>query len=247
MMHIFHVHTYRCKHASDEPDEAYVKTALSLGAEKITFTDHAPFPGDSFKNRMSLSLLPEYIGSLKSLQKKYEGKIEVEIGLEVEFLPSMMNFYAELKKNHDLDVLMLGQHFYEHQDGSFSCNDDEAYKKQNEFRGCCNAMIEGMRTGMFGVLAHPDRFFRHCMEWTPEMTRLSEKMIETAALNNVTLEKNLSSYELYATKTKPFYWRNEFWKLVEQYNKNTEKPVRMIQGFDAHSSEEIRSLIKYVE
>lgn len=35
MNHIFHVHTWRCKHASDEPDEQYIKTALSLGASKF--------------------------------------------------------------------------------------------------------------------------------------------------------------------------------------------------------------------
>ena len=62
---IFHVHTWRCKHASDETDEQYIKTALSLGANKITFTDHTPFPGDTFKNRMELSQLSEYVQSLK--------------------------------------------------------------------------------------------------------------------------------------------------------------------------------------
>lgn len=34
MKHIFHVHTYRCKHASEELDEEYIKTALSFGAKK---------------------------------------------------------------------------------------------------------------------------------------------------------------------------------------------------------------------
>lgn len=34
MQHIFHVHTVRCKHASDECDEDYIAAALELGAEK---------------------------------------------------------------------------------------------------------------------------------------------------------------------------------------------------------------------
>ena len=45
MKHIFYVHTFRCKHGSDESDD-YIRTALFLGAEKITFTDHCPFPGN---------------------------------------------------------------------------------------------------------------------------------------------------------------------------------------------------------
>ena len=60
---IFHVHTYRCKHASDEDDEAYVKTAVELGAKRIVFTDHAPFPGNPFDHRMQYEELPEYIGT----------------------------------------------------------------------------------------------------------------------------------------------------------------------------------------
>lgn len=57
MNHIFHVHTWRCKHTSDETDEQYIKTVLSLGASKITFTDHTPFPDTYFDNRMELSQL----------------------------------------------------------------------------------------------------------------------------------------------------------------------------------------------
>ena len=64
MTHIFHVHTFRCKHGSDELDEDYIKTALSLGAQKITFTEHCPFPGNPFRKRMDLDQLPEYIKTL---------------------------------------------------------------------------------------------------------------------------------------------------------------------------------------
>ena len=59
MTHIFHVHTFRCKHGSEELDEDYIKTALSLGAQKITFTEHCPFPGNPFRKRMDLDQLPE--------------------------------------------------------------------------------------------------------------------------------------------------------------------------------------------
>lgn len=33
--YIFHVHTRRCKHASDENDEEYIRRALQLGANEI--------------------------------------------------------------------------------------------------------------------------------------------------------------------------------------------------------------------
>lgn len=247
MNHIFHVHTWRCKHASDETDEQYIKTALSLGASKITFTDHTPFPGDNFKNRMDLSQLSEYIESLKVLRIKYKDQIDVQIGLEVEFLPSMLEFYQQLKNEYALDLLIIGQHFYEHTDGRYSFDDEKEFNTANEFSGCGNAIIQGIKTGLFSVVVHPDRIFRRCKEWTPEMTEVAENIISTAAENNIILERNLSSYEKYVTKTRTAYWKNEFWQLVENFNLSSEVPVEVIYGVDAHSSEEMISRFKYAD
>lgn len=84
---IFHVHTWRCGHAGEEREEEYIKVAIHLGAKQITFTDHAPFPGDLFRGRMKMEELPEYEDTLWELRAKYQGKIQVRIGLEAEYLP----------------------------------------------------------------------------------------------------------------------------------------------------------------
>ena len=63
---IFHVHTNRCGHAEEVPDRAYVEKAIELGTPRIVFTDHAPFPGNPFGNRMSMEQLPEYTDSMKN-------------------------------------------------------------------------------------------------------------------------------------------------------------------------------------
>lgn len=245
-MHIFHVHTYRCKHAGNDTDEQYIQTALSLGADKITFTDHTPFPGDSFRNRMELSQLTEYIDSLKMLQKKYENQIEVKIGLECEFLPSMMDFYNELKEKTDLNLLIIGQHFYEHSPCKYSFDDEKEFNMAHEFIGCGNAIVQGMKTGLFSVVAHPDRIYRRCKQWTSEMVEVAEKIIKTAVETNTILERNLSSYEKFVAKTRPSFWKNEFWDLVEDYNKTAVNKVKIIEGLDAHSSEEMISRFKYI-
>ena len=243
MKHIFHVHTFRCKHGSDESDEDYIRTALSLDAEKITFTDHCPFPGNPFKNRMEIEQLSEYIESLNLLQEKYQGQIEIETSLEVEFLPSMIKFYEELK-HLNLKPLIIGQHFYQHADATFSFDDED---KSDEYIGCCNAMIEGMNTGLFNIVAHPDRFFRRCKKWTSELTDISNELIATAAQNNIILEKNLSSYEKLVEKSNYIYWRNEFWDLVDQYNQAASNPVETIVGFDAHSTEQMVKRMDYAK
>ena len=245
MKHIFHVHTYRCKHASDETDEEYVKTALRLKADKITFTDHSPFPGNPFGNRMDIEQLSEYIESLKLLKEKYQHKINIEYGLEVEYLPSMVTFYEELK-TVGLSQLIIGQHFYQHTDGTYSFADDKDYNMTNEHLGCCKAMIDGIKSGLFTVVAHPDRVFRRCKTWTQEMTDISKELISKAAYNNVILEKNMASYEKLLEKSNYTYWRKDFWDLVDAYNQTHKKTVKTIVGLDAHSTEDMvrRELIK---
>ncbi len=97
--HLFHIHTYRCGHAGNENDEAYILKALELGAKKLTFTDHAPFPENPFGNRMNYEQLDEYISTLSALKEKYREKIKIEIGLEIEYLPDYENYYKE-KSSH---------------------------------------------------------------------------------------------------------------------------------------------------
>ena len=244
MEHIFHIHTYRCKHASDETDEEYVKVAVSLGAKKITFTDHAPFEGNPFRYRMDFVELNEYVSSLNSLKEKYRDIIEIEIGLEAEYLPKAENYYRELKESRGVKILILGQHFVQHRNGTFSFNDDNTAKNKYEYIDNMHAMIKGIKSGYFDVLAHPDRFFRRCKFWTKKMETLSKRLIKTAAKYHVPLEFNMSSYEDRGKR----FWRKEFWQLVEDYNGRKPKlQVNTIIGLDAHSTRDLIRLAKMAE
>ena len=117
---IFHVHSYRCKHASREQEEEYIKKAIELGATKIVFTDHAPFPGNPFLNRMSIKELPEYVTVLQGLKEKYVGILEIKIGLEIEFVPTYREYYQALLDKWDMDILLLGEHFSLLPDGRYT-------------------------------------------------------------------------------------------------------------------------------
>lgn len=223
---LFHVHTYRCRHAGNEQDEAYVQRAMELGALRITFTDHAPFPGNPFGNRMQIEELKGYVSSLRQLKEKYKEKIDVYIGLEVEYLPAFHDYYLWLKDSGDFDVLMIGQHFYECEDGKHSFSLEQNVRNETEASGICNAVIQGIETGCFQVAAHPDRMFRYCDCWTKEMEAISLRLINAAIDNRITLEKNLAAME-----RKKQYWE-EFWQLVPE-------SLNTIVGVDAHSVSEL--------
>jgi histidinol-phosphatase (PHP family) len=199
--------------------------AIELGAESITFTDHAPFPGDPFFDRMRYENIDEYINSLKSLREKYKNDIMVRIGLEIEFLPSYIKHYEELKRSGNFDILMIGQHFYECELDKYSFSLDHEELNEKEFVGCGKAIVTGINTGLFDVVAHPDRIFRRRREWTSEMEDISMQIVEVAKKNNVLLEQNESSKQCAYQ-----YWE-EFWKLVPQ--------ELIINGLDAHSVKEL--------
>lgn len=178
---IFHIHTWRCKHASMDEDYRYIESAIKLGANRIVFTDHCPFLGNPFGLRMDIG----------------------------QFL------------------LMLGQHFYEKEDGDWSFHDSD---KSEEYIGLCKALIQGAETGIFDVIAHPDRSFRNCKEWNSGLMHASYDVAMAAAKNGVILEKNLASMNRTRQYWPPFWVRTG--------------DAAIMEGYDAHSVAEMEEMWK---
>lgn len=224
---IFHIHTFRCKHAEQVCDEAYVTKALELGAKRIVFTDHAPFPGDIFRNRMSIGELPEYISTINEIKEKYINKIEILCGLEVEYLPSYDSFIGELSDMSGIDVMVLGQHFYEHEQGVYSFADDD---KSMEYTGCFKAMIEGIKTNYFDVVAHPDRAFRRRKKIDTEEKEIIKEFVDVVIANKETyLEKN------YTSMRRKNQYKDDFWEMIPNQ-------IGILYGYDAHSIDEMEEI-----
>lgn len=220
---LFHVHTYRCGHAGEETDEEYVKKAVELGASRIVFTDHAPFPGDKFLWRMSMAQLEDYVESIHALKHQYSDKIEILCGLEAEFLPSYVDYYRDLRASGNFDLLLLGQHMFEYDVTHYSYTDAD---HSEEYIGLCNAIATGIDTGLFEVVAHPDRSFRDRSFFEEAERIAAQKVIDHAVQNGVFLERNYSS-----TLEDNQYWP-QFWELVPDH-------ALVLKGLDAHSVERL--------
>ena len=41
----YHTHTFRCGHAENVPDEAYLQRAIEQGFTVLGFSDHTPWQG----------------------------------------------------------------------------------------------------------------------------------------------------------------------------------------------------------
>ena len=117
-----HLHSPFCPHGSSDQFEAYILRALDLGLNQITFTEHAPLPSgfiDPTPNQdsgMNPAFLTSYFQELQAIKKCYSQKIDIKIGLEVDFIEG---YEQEIKHFLDengpyLDDSILSVHFIKH-------------------------------------------------------------------------------------------------------------------------------------
>lgn len=222
---IFHVHTFRCEH-SDIKEEEMIEKAIEIGARRISFSDHCPFPGNPFRNRMKYENIDEYIESINNLKKKYEGKIEISCGLETEYLPSYKSFYEELKQNEKIDFLILGQHLWEVKKGLYSFQ--YKFSPEEYYQFITETTVDGINTGYFDAVAHPDRMFKRMKAFDGDMARCSHKVILAAINMEIPLEKNYSSMG-----KENYYW-DDFWVRASK--------AKIIYGYDIHWIKDIERL-----
>lgn len=157
MLANYHTHTKRCRHASGE-DREYVEAAIKAGIRILGFSDHCPwvFPRKDFVSGMRLTAAETegYFYSLESLKKEYEKDIKIYIGFESEYCPELMEAQTALLKQYPLDYMILGQHFLGPEyDYLYTGQQTE---EEERLRRYVDTAIEGLSTGKYLYMAHPD-------------------------------------------------------------------------------------------
>ena len=220
----YHTHTWRCNHAAGD-EKQYVENALAAGLEILGFSDHSPyiFPAGYYSNfRMKPEQLPGYVETVLKLREEYKGKIEIPLGLELEYYPKFLPQLLPVLRDIPLDYLILGQHFIENEIESHYNGWPTDQKKLLETY--VNQSMDAMHTGLFTYFAHPDlmRFEGEDRFYRTEMRRLCRE----ARNCDMVLEVNLLG--LRSKRNYPD-WR--FWEIA------VEEGCTAILGRDAHDPE----------
>ena len=219
-----HTHTYRCRHAKGS-DEEYVLAAIDAGYDKLGFADHTPFPyANGFVNgdKMLIEELPDYIDSVLNLKEKYRGQIEILLGLECEAVPEFFPFLREMKRQ--MDYLILGSHG----DKRIDPYSGILTEKKQLWRYFAYT-VEGMETGLFLYLAHPDVMLGRYPVFDETAAEVSRKLCREAKRLDMPLEYNL--YGIYKG-VKPGclgYPYDGFWRIAAEEN------CVAVVGVDAHN------------
>lgn len=228
----YHTHTYRCGHA-DGTDEEYVQQALGMGLQQLGFSDHIMYPEyNEPRIRGTYSMNKGYIESIRSLAKKYLGRIKIYCGYEAECFLPYIPYMKELLATGTIDYMILGNH-------SAMNEKHQIYARFGKTTTANNVYLYGktaclaMRTGLYSYIAHPDLFLSEVKYFDSDCRKTSIEIIKTAMECDMPLEINCggirSGKKQIGNEYRYHYPTYDFFSLASKMG------AKCIIGIDAHS------------
>ncbi|MBR2043129.1 MAG: histidinol-phosphatase [Clostridia bacterium] len=219
----YHTHTYRCSHATGTEEE-YIKRAIDGGIKIMGFSDHAPVNCvEGYKGwwRVQPEDAKEYIDTINSLKEKYKDKIKIHVGFEMEYYPEYFEEMLKYVKELGAEYIIMGEHYIDGDWKETSHHSNHPGRTAEELKKYVDTVIEGMKTGEYLYVAHPDMVF---FDKGDEVYKREAKRICTAAKEmDIPLELNLLG--IYDNRNYP---DERFLKVAGEVG------CKMILGFDAH-------------
>lgn len=218
----YHAHTIRCNHATGTEAE-YVEAAIKRGLKIFGFSDHSPqfFPGDYYTfMRMRPQQLDDYCETIRTLQTQYRERIEIPLGLEVEYYPALWGELISKLQDAGIEYLILGQHWLGNEIGepgsASTCTDEATLSRY------CRQVIAAMETRKFTYVAHPDlmNFIGNPKVYRPHIREFCRAAREMA----IPLEINLLGMA-----NNRHYPNEQFWEVA------AEEGCKAVLGIDAHA------------
>lgn len=193
----WHTHTYRCTHATGD-FVGYIEEAIKHDYTALGFSEHGPLIESEF-NRLKRDQLREYLESFHRVKATYQDRINLFVGLELEYVPEHDWYYDLLRNDARIDYLVLGQH-YAKVDGRQLY---VPHAKEEHHVQYVDGLLTAMRTGYFDFLAHPDIWIK---EKTTQSLWLSARIIQEAVTLDLPLELNAHGLRKGANYPRPFFW-----------------------------------------
>ena len=114
-----HCHTELCRHGKQESTIQMIEQALDLGFTKLSLTEHAPLPLGVVSEKLMPEFtlmadeMEEYLSFAQDMKNYFSPKIEILIGLEVDYLHAHEDYTIELLDQYGprLDDSILSLHF----------------------------------------------------------------------------------------------------------------------------------------
>ena len=125
-----HTHSEFCPHGSREPTEQLIRRAIDLGFLSYSLTEHPPLP-PGFEDPappkdcgIAAKDLEPYFQLAQRLKREFAGRIEIKVGLEVDYIPGYETWTRSLLNQYgpEMQDALLSVHFLEG-NGGWRCVD----------------------------------------------------------------------------------------------------------------------------
>lgn len=228
----YHTHTDLCHHADGSALD-YAKAAEAAGCQALGFSDHCPYPHDQKDNwhycRMDETELSVYKKYVEDAAKSVN--FPVFLGFECEWDPDYRNWYEDkLIGDFGAQYLVFGPHWLTEGNEHIYIKNVDSDELLNKY---INQTIEGMKSGLYKFVAHPDLFMAGRGDWDPQAEQCSKALLNAAKDLNLPVEINgygiIKAPVITANVTRYQYPVKEFWQLAKEIG-NT-----IICNSDAHS------------
>ena len=224
MKYNLHTHTYLCHHAKGTPRE-YIERAIAEGITSMGFSDHAPFAfpdGYQTPARVPMERGEEYMTMLRSLREEYRDRIDLYIGFEMEYYPLYFKDMLRIVTELGAEYLILGEHYVKNEHPGDNHYLGKVNDSEEELVEYADTVAEGMGTGLFTYVAHPDLFnFQGDPRLYEEQMR---KLCRASVRYDVPLEINCLGIRDHRNYPDPVFWRIA-----------GEEGCSAVIGFDAHT------------
>jgi histidinol-phosphatase (PHP family) len=156
----YHTHTRHCD-GKGTPGE-FAEAALAKGMPRLGFSGHnvLPFPAEW---TMPPGNLEGYLREVRETKERYRDRLEVFLGMEVDYLPGLTSPVDPSIRGLGLDFVIGSVHFIAAVDGRYSWTVDGTPEEfeaglRDSFAGDVRALVEGYyeRMGEMARLAAPD-------------------------------------------------------------------------------------------
>ena len=146
------MHTPLCKHARGEPED-YAAVAERRGLKGIVVTCHNPTnDGWTSAVRMSEDELDDYLALVERARGAWEGRIDVRVGMESDYIPGMEAWLEDLHGRADFNHVLgsVHPHLQDYKERFFTGDLDDFHGTYFEH------VAMAAETGLFDTIAHPD-------------------------------------------------------------------------------------------
>lgn len=242
----YHSHTLYCDGRAAMED--FIRFAIDRGFTSYGISSHAPLPFPTHWT-MEWDRMEDYLSEFRRMKEKYSGKIELAVGLEIDYLDEENNPAVSRFRELPLDYRIGSVHMLYDAKGEVVDIDVSA----GVFRGIVDNRFDGdldkvvhlyygnlsrmVESGGFDIVGHADKMHYNAAAYRPGLLDepwydgLVRNFFKQIAVRNYIVEINTKAFDSLGT----FYPNERYFPLLKELG------VRVQVNSDAHYPERIDS------